>query len=83
MFKIIGKPIDNRFRSPDNGVTEANNEGSEMTDQQLARLEKQAEAEWRKEQAEKMAQAKKAVDFVAPAMGLINYVSVERTWKHK
>ena len=54
-----------------------------MTDQQLARLEKQAEAEWRKEQAEKMTQAMKAVDFVAPAMGLINYVSVERTWKHK
>lgn len=36
-----------------------------MTDQQLARLEKQAESEWRKEQAEKMMQAMKAVDEVS------------------
>lgn len=49
-----------------------------MNDKQLAELEAKAEAEWRKEQAEKMKQAMKAVEFVSPAMGLINHVSVFR-----
>ena len=36
-----------------------------MNDEQLAELEAKAEAEWRKEQAEKMKQAMKAVEFVS------------------
>lgn len=54
-----------------------------MTDQQLAALEAKAEAEWRKEQAERMGQAMKAVDFVAPAMGYINHVGLVAKWEAK
>ena len=36
-----------------------------MNDKQLAELEAKAESEWRKEQAEKMKQAMKAVEFVS------------------
>ena len=54
-----------------------------MTDQQLAQLESEAEAEYRAERAKKMAQAMKAVDEVAPHMGFINHVSVFRSWNQK
>lgn len=51
-----------------------------MTTQQLDELEAKAEAEYRAEQAERMAQAMKAVDFVAPAMRHINHVGLVAKW---
>ena len=54
-----------------------------MTDKQLAEMEAKAEAEYRAEQSARMAQAMKAVDFVAPAMGHISHVGLVATWDRR
>jgi hypothetical protein len=54
-----------------------------MTDKQLAELEAKAEANNRAEQAERMAQAMKAVNEVAPQMGRISHVGLIASWDRR
>lgn len=54
-----------------------------MTDQQLAEHEAAADAEWRKEQAERMAVAMRAVNEVAPHIGFTSHVGLIASWNKR